>query len=68
MGWTELPAGANSVIENAILDKNCRVGKNVKITNKEGISEANHEDDGWYVRSGIPIVLKNATIPDGFEF
>merc|ERR1712086_861547 len=49
--------GANSVISNAIIDKNARVGKNCVITNKDGVEELKNEDEGYYIRSGIVTVL-----------
>ena len=57
--------GESTVIQNAIIDKNARIGRNVKIVNKENIQEAEREDLGFYIRSGIVVVLKNAVIPDG---
>jgi glucose-1-phosphate adenylyltransferase len=57
--------GDGTVIQNAICDKNCRVGKNCVIVNKAGVEEANYEEDGIYIRSGIVTVLADATIPDG---
>jgi glucose-1-phosphate adenylyltransferase len=59
--------GDGSVISGAILDKNCRIGKNVKISNLDKI-ENQGEEEPMQVRDGISIVIKNATIPDGFEF
>jgi len=58
--------GENSTIRGAIVDKNARIGKNVQILNKEKIEEADRENLGFYIRSGVVVVLKNATIPDGF--
>jgi hypothetical protein len=40
-------------------------GKNVTIVNKENIEESNREKEGFYIRNGIVVVLKNAIIPDG---
>ena len=57
--------GPNSIIRRAIIDKNARIGHNVSIVNKDRVEEANREDEGFYIRSGIVVVLKNATIPDG---
>jgi glucose-1-phosphate adenylyltransferase len=37
----------------------------VKIINKENIQEAEREKQGFYIRSGIVVVLKNAAIPNG---
>lgn len=60
-----LGIGADSEIENAIIDKNARIGCNVKILNKDHVEEADRESDGFYIRNGIVIVLKDATLPDG---
>lgn len=48
--------GAGSTISNTIVDKNARIGENCTIVNKEGIEEANKEDEGFYIRSGIVTV------------
>ncbi|MEL6902752.1 MAG: glucose-1-phosphate adenylyltransferase, partial [Cyanobacteria bacterium J06606_4] len=56
--------GEGSVIRRAIIDKNARIGRNVKIINKDNVEEAEREADGYYIRSGIVVVLKNAVIPD----
>jgi len=58
--------GHNSLISRAIIDKNARIGKDVQIINKEDIEEASREELGFYIRSGIVVVFKNAVIPDGF--
>jgi glucose-1-phosphate adenylyltransferase len=57
--------GPNSLIRNAIIDKNACIGANVQIINKNQVEEAQREDQGFYIRDGIVIVLKNAQIPDG---
>ena len=56
--------GSGSTIRRAIVDKNARIGQNVMITNKDRVEEANREDEGFMIRSGIVVVLKNARIPD----
>jgi glucose-1-phosphate adenylyltransferase len=55
--------GANAVIENAIVDKNARIGEGVVIRNERGIVEG--EGPGFVIREGIVVVPKNATIPPG---
>lgn len=57
--------GAGSTIRRAIVDKNARIGRKVQIINKDRVEEAEREAEGFYIRSGIVVVLKNATIPDG---
>ncbi|ESA38910.1 glucose-1-phosphate adenylyltransferase [Leptolyngbya sp. Heron Island J] len=64
-GKVPVGIGESTIIKNAIVDKNARIGRNVKIVNKENIQEAEREDLGFYIRSGIVVVLKNAVIPDG---
>lgn len=56
--------GANSHIRNAIVDKNARIGQNVRILNKDHIQEAQREDEGFWISNGIVIVMRGATIPD----
>ena len=60
-----LGIGANSTIRRAIVDKNVRIGCDVQIINKDNVEEAEREDQGFYIRNGIVVVIKNATIPDG---
>ncbi len=57
--------GANAVIKNAIIDKNARIGRNVKIINKNRIRNVEHEKEGYWIRNGVVIVIKDTTIPDG---
>lgn len=64
-GKIPIGIGEGTIIRRAIIDKNARVGRNVQIVNKEGIEEAEREDLGFYIRSGIVVVLKGAVIPDG---
>jgi glucose-1-phosphate adenylyltransferase len=56
--------GENSVIRNSIIDKNARIGKNVKIINKNKIQHFDSEKNGYCIRNGITIIVKNAIIPD----
>ena len=64
-GDIPLAIGADTTIRRAIIDKNARIGKNVQIINKDRVEEADRESQGFYIRSGIVVVLKNASIPDG---
>ncbi len=61
-GAPPLGIGAGTVIEDAIVDKNARIGKNVSITNAKKAQEA--RGDGWVISDGITVVTKNAVIPD----
>jgi len=57
--------GSNTTIQKAIVDKNARIGSNVRIINKDQVEESQREDQGFYIRNGIVVVLKNAIIPEG---
>lgn len=57
--------GANSVIRNAIIDKNARIGKNVQIVNTKNVVNEEREQEGYSIRNGIVIVIKDTVIPDG---
>lgn len=63
-GRLPIGIGAGTIITNTIVDKNARIGKNCQIVNKDGIEEANREKEGFYIRSGIVTVLRNAEVPD----
>lgn len=55
--------GENSVVENAIVDKNAQIGRDCRITNAAGRDTA--DGDGWAIRDGIVVVRKNAVLADG---
>jgi glucose-1-phosphate adenylyltransferase len=54
------------VIEGAILDKNCRIGRNVRIVNERQIENSDGDNEICMIRDGIPMVLKDAALPDGW--
>jgi glucose-1-phosphate adenylyltransferase len=58
--------GAGTVIEGAIIDKNCRIGRRVRIANEAGI-EKSPDHDICMIRDGIPVVLKGATLADDWR-
>ena len=55
--------GEDSIVAGAILDKNARIGRGVRILNEAGVQEK--DGDGYYIREGIVLVPKNGVIPDG---
>ena len=64
-GNIPLGVGAHTTIHKAIVDKNARIGRHVRIVNKDHVQEANQEELGFVIQHGIVVVIKNATIPDG---
>jgi len=63
-GMPQLGVGNRCTITNAIIDKNCRIGDDVRIIG------GSHLDDGdtplYTVREGIIVLKKGAVIPNGF--
>jgi len=65
-GCLPMGVGPNSVIKNAIVDKNARIGANVQLINKEGIQEGlKTEDLGYVIKDGIIVVVKGSQIEAG---
>ncbi|NNM66758.1 MAG: glucose-1-phosphate adenylyltransferase [Spirochaetales bacterium] len=64
-GIPDVGIGENTLIKNAIIDKNARIGKNCKIYNKNQLDF--FDGPNYYIRDHIVIIPKNATLPDGSE-
>jgi glucose-1-phosphate adenylyltransferase len=62
-GKPRVGIGANCKIENAIIDKNARIGNNVTISPAGKPESVDHEF--YHIRDGIVIIPKNAVIPHG---
>jgi glucose-1-phosphate adenylyltransferase len=59
-----LGVGANSVIERAIIDKNARIGRNVKVTNEKGINDSEIHLT-HVIRDGVVVIPKGAFLRAG---
>jgi glucose-1-phosphate adenylyltransferase len=57
--------GEQTIIRRAIIDKNARIGKNVRLLNEAGVENADGPNGMYYIRDRIIIVPKNGLIPDG---
>ncbi len=64
-GKPPIGIGQNTVIRRAIIDKNVRIGNNVRLVNQENIQNYDHPDKTYYIRDGIIIIPKNAVVVDG---
>ncbi|KAG2390477.1 Glucose-1-phosphate adenylyltransferase large subunit [Vigna angularis] len=64
-GKVPIGVGENTKIRKCIIDKNAKIGRNVIIANADGVEEADRPEEGFYIRSGIVVVVRNATIKDG---
>ena len=57
--------GPNTVISGAIIDKNVRIGRDVKLLNTAKVDSFDSSDGSFYIREGLVIIPKNSIIPDG---
>ena len=62
-GRPRVGIGANCRIENAIIDKNARIGNNVTISPAGKPENVDHEH--YFIRDGIVVIPKNGVIPHG---
>jgi glucose-1-phosphate adenylyltransferase len=62
-GAIPIGIGRDCIIEDAIIDKNARIGDNVVITPHD--KDVNTEGPGYYIRDGIVVIPKNGVIPSG---
>lgn len=58
--------GNGSTIDGAIVDKNCRIGENVRIVNKNADVERD-VSECCVISDGIPVIVKDSTIRDGWQ-
>ncbi len=56
--------GERCFIKNAILDKNCRIGDDVRIEGGKHLEDK--ETDMYVIKEGIVVIKKGATIPVGY--
>ncbi len=62
-GRPRVGIGSHTRIENAIIDKNARIGSHVVITPAGKPDHVDHPM--YYIRDGIVIIPKNGIVPDG---
>jgi glucose-1-phosphate adenylyltransferase len=63
-GIINIGIGERCFINNTIVDKNCRIGNDVRLNGGKHLEDAN--TDLYTVKDGIIVVKKGAIIPDGF--
>jgi len=61
-GEIPLGIGSGSTLRRVIVDKNARIGKNVKLINERNV--AFEEGDFYTIKDGIIVLSKNAVVPD----
>ncbi len=63
-GIPKLGIGDRCYIKNAIVDKNCRIGNDVRINGGPDLADSDHAL--YTIKDGIIVIKKNAIVPDGF--
>jgi glucose-1-phosphate adenylyltransferase len=66
-GRPNLNVGDGTVIERAILDKECRIGRSVKLVNRSNRQDADGPNGLYFIRDGIICIPRGTIIPDGTE-
>jgi glucose-1-phosphate adenylyltransferase len=61
-----LGIGEFSVIRNAVIDRDTRIGRGVKLLNEKNLQT--YEDEYISVVDGLIIVRRKGTVPDGYSF
>ncbi|MFM2359293.1 MAG: hypothetical protein RLY16_1286 [Bacteroidota bacterium] len=64
-GIPKIGIGDRCYFKNAIVDKNCRIGNDVRINGGSHLPAGDHAL--YAVKDGIVVVKKGAVIPDGFS-
>ncbi|KDD77021.1 nucleotidyl transferase [Helicosporidium sp. ATCC 50920] len=57
--------GGGSHLRKTIVDKNARIGPYCKIVNVDGVEEANMEEQGYVIRDGVIVIIKDSIIAGG---
>jgi glucose-1-phosphate adenylyltransferase len=65
-GFPPVGVGSGSVIDGAIIDKNVRIGRSVRIDNDRKIDDTPLEHPQCTIRDGIPVIIKGAVLADGW--
>lgn len=63
-GIPKLGIGERCYIKNTIIDKNCRIGNDVRINGGDHLPNSDHAL--YTVKDGIIVIKKGAIVPDGF--
>lgn len=64
-GIPPIGIGSGTVIDGAIVDKNCRIGKNCEVVNRSAIDSCLGDD--CMIVDQIPVVVKEAILPNGWR-
>jgi glucose-1-phosphate adenylyltransferase len=65
-GTPPIGIGQGTVIDGALVDKNCRIGANARIVGNQQLDDQSLGNN-CVIRDGILVVSKNSVIPDGWS-
>lgn len=65
-GTPRLGINDGTVIERAIVDKNCRIGRNVRVVNERNLETSPETEEGM-ICDGIAMIHKDAVLPDNWK-
>jgi glucose-1-phosphate adenylyltransferase len=65
-GLPPMGIGAGTLVDGAIIDKNCRIGRNVRIVNDTGVDSSDETPEA-VIRDRIVCVQKGAILPDNWR-
>jgi len=63
-GLPKIGIGERCYIKNTIIDKNCRIGNDVRINGGPHLKDADHAL--YTIKDGIVVIKKGSILPDGF--
>jgi glucose-1-phosphate adenylyltransferase len=63
-GLPTVGIGHRCYIRNAIVDKNCRIGDDVRINGGHHLENSDHSL--YTVKEGVVVIKKGAVLPNGF--
>ena len=64
-GIPPIGIGSGTIIDGAIVDKNCRIGENCEVVNRSAIDSRLGDD--CMIVDQIPVVVKEAILPNGWR-
>lgn len=64
-GYPMVGIGERSYLKNCIVDKNARIGDDVRIIGGNHLEPTDHSL--YTIKDGIVVIKKNAVIPNGFQ-
>ena len=65
-GSVPLGIGEFSILRNAIVDRDARIGRGVRLLNERNLDS--YQDEYIRVRGGVIVVPRRGTVPDGYTF